>query len=52
MQPETGPIGPESGEIVPEEGISGTSLDDDAAQQLIERTGSLGPADDLARRSR
>jgi hypothetical protein len=35
---------------VPDEGISATSLDDDAAQQLLERTGSLGPADDIARR--
>jgi hypothetical protein len=45
-----GPAGPDSAEIVPDEGITGTSLDDDAAQQLIERTGSLGPADDIARR--
>jgi hypothetical protein len=45
-----GPATPGSGEIVPDEGISATSLDDDAAQQLIERTGSLGPADDIARR--
>lgn len=53
--PETGRIGaagPDPGEIVPDEGISVTSLDDDAVQQLIERQGSFGPADDIARRSR
>lgn len=57
-----GDIGPEepsiaaesdgSAEIVPESGLAATHLSPEAVQGLVERHGSLGPADQLARRTR
>lgn len=49
---EIAPDGPESGQIVPDEGISATHLTPEQVQGLVERTGAQGSADDIARRSR
>jgi hypothetical protein len=50
--PESGAPGPDSGEIVPDEGISATHLTPEQVQGLVERSGGYGPADGIARRSR
>jgi hypothetical protein len=46
-----GPEGGDPGEIVPDEGLTGTHLSPEAVQGLVERSGPRGPADEIARRS-